>query len=65
MRYVDETPSAQPQFRFDQRDLDTGRVVLRPRTIRERLKRRPIAPWLTDPGNIYAPMEIPELEDVE
>ena len=68
MRDVDEP--AQSQFHFTQHDLETGRVVLRPRTRRERLKRRPIAqwpivPWPTDPGSIYAPMELPEQEDVE
>ena len=63
MRDVDEP--AQSQFHFTQHDLETGRVVLRPRTRRERLKRRPIAPWPTDPGSIYTPMELPEQEDVE
>ncbi len=61
----DVNDPAQLQFHFTQHDLETGRVVLRPRTRRERLKRRPIAPWPTDPGSIYTPMELPEQEDVE
>ena len=68
MRDVDDP--AQTQFHFTQHDLETGRVVLRPRTIRERLKRRPIeqrpiVPWPTVSGSIYAPMELPEQEDLE
>jgi hypothetical protein len=42
IRDVDEP--VQARFHFTQHDLETGRVVLRPGTRRERLKRRPIAP---------------------
>ncbi len=60
----------QTQFHFTQQDLETGRVVLRPRIIRERLKRRPIERrrrvlWPPEPGRLCAPIELPEQEDLE
>ncbi len=65
MKYIDESSFAQPQICFNQHDLDTRRVILRPRTIRERLKRRPIEQWPTALGSFYTPMELPEQEDLE
>lgn len=65
MKYLDETPFVQSQLWFNQYDLDTGRVILRPRTIRERLKRLPIEQWPTAPGSLYTYIELSEQEDLE
>lgn len=68
MKDVDDP--RQSQFHFTQQDLETGRVVLRPRTIRERLKRRPVEQrrrvlWPPEPGRLWVPLELPEREDLE